>query len=93
MEKLIELRDIRKEILNMEFNFRNVQRIMHLVYATKDLFESSSAVPNKEIALHQTNKVIKYELLKLITAENEKDIKRAFEEVIENFKLVLVYIA
>jgi hypothetical protein len=93
MEKLKELRDIRKEVLNMEFSYKNVHRIMYLIYESKFLFESGSPIPNKDIALHQTNKIISHELMKLITSDDEVSIKNAFNEVIDNYKLVLAYIA
>lgn len=93
MEKLKELRNIRKEVLDMEFSYKNVHRIMYLIYESKLLFESGSPIPNKDIALHQTNKVINHELMKLITSDGESAIKNAFDEVIDNYKLVLTYIA
>jgi hypothetical protein len=92
MENVDTLRDLKKEVLNMEFSYKNVHRIMYIVYFTKDLFQSGSPIANKDIALHQTNKVIENEIYQLIKSDTEKEIKTAFNEVIENFKLVLAYI-
>jgi len=93
MEKLQELREIRKELLGMEFSYRNVQRIMYLIYESKKLFECASPIPNKEIAMHQINKVIKFEVNRLITSKNDAEVQLAFNELSDNFKLVLAYIA
>jgi len=93
MEKITELINIKQEVSNMSFTFKNVHRIMFLIYETKHLLETSITVPNKDIALHQTNKVIQHELISLIQSDTEVEIKAAFEEVVENFKLVLAYTA
>lgn len=93
MENVDTLRDLKKEVLNMEFSYKNVHRIMYIVYVTKDLFQSNSPIANKDIALHQTNKVIENEIYHLIKSDTEEEIKSAFHEVIDNFKLVLAYIA
>ncbi|MBI9068735.1 MAG: hypothetical protein JEZ09_15680 [Salinivirgaceae bacterium] len=93
MKNLQELRDIRQEVLEMSFDFKNVHRIMFLVYEAKDLFGENHPIPNKDIALHQTNKVIGDELMKLVRSKNEKEIEKNFNELIESFKLVLAYIA
>jgi len=92
METLNELRKIKNEVLEMKFSYKNIQRVMYLIYKTKTLFESDSPIPNKDIALHQTNKVIQQEILKLITSEGDEEIEHAFNEVIDNYKLVLGYI-
>ncbi len=93
MEKLNELRNIKKEVHKMDFNFKNTHRIMYLVYKSKQLFKDSGPIPNKDIALHQTNKLIEEELMELINSNTEKEIKNAFTDVIDNFKIVLDYIA
>jgi len=92
METLNELRKIKNEVLEMKFSYKNIQRVMYLLYKTKNLFESDSPIPNKDIALHQANKVIEQEMLELITSEGDKKIEDAFNEVIDNFNLVLGYI-
>jgi hypothetical protein len=93
MENLSELRKIKQEAVHMEFNYRNVQRIMYLVYQTKVLLEEKYPIPNKDIALDQTKKVISNEIMKLIKADDEETIKAAFTETIDSFKLVLNYIS
>lgn len=93
MEKLKNLQDIRTETLTMEFNYKNVQRLMFLVYECRTLLESSSIIPNKEIALHQTNSLIENEVNSLICTEDEVNIKAAFGNLLSNFKLVLSYFA
>ncbi|MFA6400251.1 MAG: hypothetical protein WCX31_01290 [Salinivirgaceae bacterium] len=93
MENLSELRKIKQEVLQMDFNFKNVQRIMHLVYEAKSLLGDKHPIPNKDIALDQTKKVISNEIMKLIQAKNEKEIELAFNDVVDNFKLVLSYIS
>lgn len=93
MESLTRLREIKKEVLQMDFNYKNVHRIMYLLYETKSLFEDKYPIPNKDIANDQTKKVIAHELMKLIKADTEDEIKKAFFEVVENFKLVMAYIS
>ncbi|MDA3893785.1 MAG: hypothetical protein PF517_19145 [Salinivirgaceae bacterium] len=93
MEKLKDLRDIRDEVIQMSFTYKNVQRIMFLLYESKVLLESTSILPNKEIALDQTKKVIDNELMNLINSEGNDNIEAAFNLLIDNFKLVLAYIA
>ncbi|HAM97798.1 MAG TPA: hypothetical protein DCQ26_04245 [Marinilabiliales bacterium] len=93
MESLTRLREIKKEVLQMDFNYKNVHRIMYLLYETKSLFEDKYPIPNKDIANDQTKKVIAHELMKLIKANTEDEIKKAFFEVVENFKLVMAYIS
>lgn len=93
MKDLQQLRDIRQEVLDMKFDYKNVHRIMFLVYETKNLFENNSPIPNKDIALHQTNKVVEIELMKLIKSNEEEEIEKSFNELIESFNLVLDYIA
>jgi len=93
MENLSELRKIKQEVLQMEFTYKNVQRIIHLVYEAKVLLGDKHPIPNKDIALDQTKKVISNEIMKLIQAKNENEIELAFNEVVDNFKLVLSYIS
>ena len=92
MENLTTLREIRDEVNNMEFSYKNVHRIMYLVYLANSLFKSASPIPNKEIAQHQTSKVIESEVLNLIRSSNDDEVSKAFDELIDNFKLVLAYI-
>lgn len=93
MEKLKALKDIRTEILMMDFSFQNLHRMMFLVFETKSILESTNTIPNKEIALDQTNKLIENELMEVIRTEGENDIKQAFNNLLDNFKLVLSYYA
>ncbi len=93
MKKLENLRNIKTEVNKMDFNYKNTHRIMYLVYRSKQLFEDSGPIPNKDIALHQTNKLIEVELMELINSDSEKEVKKAFDEVVDNFKIVLDYIA
>lgn len=91
MEKLRNLLDIKQEVLNMEFSYKNIQRLMFLVYESKSILENSTLIPNKEIALHQANKIIENELISLICTEGESDIKIAFNNLLDSHKLVLSY--
>lgn len=93
MKNLNELRDLKQEVVDMKFDYKNVHRILYLVYKTKNLLEENNPIPNRDIALHQTNKVINQELMHLIKSDAEPEIKIAFNELIDNFKLVLAYIA
>lgn len=93
MEKLMEIKSIRSEIIDMDFSYKNVHRLMFLIYETKSKLESSNIIPNKEIALHQTNKLIQHELLELILSDTESEIKITFQNLHDNFKLVLSYFA
>ena len=93
MKNLNELRDIRAEVLDMSFDYKNVHRILYLVHETKDLLDENNPIPNRDIALHQTNKVIDNEVMKLVKSGSEDDIKSSFNELVDNFKLVLAYIA
>ncbi len=93
MESLARLREIKKEVLQMDFNYKNVHRIMYLLHETKTLFEGKYPIPNKDIAYNQTKKIIANELMKLLKANSEDDIRNAFNDVVENFKLVMAYIS
>ena len=93
MTTLKELRDIRLEVLDMKFDYKNTHRIQHLIYETRELLEQSFPIPNKDIALHQTNKVIDDELMKLIRSKSDEKIENNFKNLTESFKLVLAYIA
>ncbi len=93
MKNLIALREIKQEILQMEFNYQNIHRVMFLVYKCKSILEDSEPVPNKDIALDQTKKVISNEIMLLINSDSETEIIDSFEQVMDNFKLVLSYIA
>jgi len=91
MENLSELRKIKNEVLQMKFNYENVQRIMHLVYEMKSILEDKYPIPNKDLALDQTKKLISNELMMLIRAKNKEEIISAYNETIDSFKLVLNY--
>lgn len=91
MEKLKNLLDIKTEVLKMDFSYENVHRIMYLVYESRALLESSTVIPNKEIALDQTKKLIANEVISLICADGESHIKLAFNNLHDNFRLVLSY--
>lgn len=91
MEKLKGLLDIKQEALKMDFSYQNIQRLLFLVYETKSLLESSPIIPNREIALHQTRKLIDNELIILIRSDGEHEIKIAFTNLLDNFKLILTY--
>jgi len=93
MEHLDELRNIKKEVLQMDFSFQHIHRVIFLAYKTRNLLMGNAPIPNKDIALHQINKVIDNEVHHLLTSELETDIKNNFSQVIDNFKLVLVYVA
>lgn len=93
MKNLSELREIRQEVLDMNFDYKNVHRIQFLVYEAKELLEQNNPIPNKDIALHQTKKIISDELMKLVRSNSEDNIKHNFIEFKESFKLVLAYIA
>lgn len=92
MENLIELRTIKQEVMQMDFNYKDVHRIMCLVYRCKSLFEDTYPVPNKEIALDQTKKVIAEDVSHLIQSDSEEAIRESFGQVLDNFKMVLNYI-
>lgn len=93
MESMERLREIKKEVMQMEFNYKNVHRIMFLIYETKSLFEDKYPIANKDIANDQTKKIITGELMKLIKTDTEEKTKIAFSETVESFKLVLAYIS
>jgi hypothetical protein len=92
MKNLTYLREIKDEVLAMTFSFKNVHRIMYLTYKCKLFFEESYPIPNKDIALDQTKKLIRTELMELINANDEIEIKKAFDQTLDGLKLILSYI-
>ncbi len=93
MENLEQLRAIKEEVKGMQFSFKSIHRIMYLVYQTLDYLNTSTPIPNKEIALHQTQKVIDTDILNLIKSNNDEEIKTAYKNLIDNFDLVMKYIS
>ncbi len=93
MKNLEQLRAIKEEVKNMQFSFKSIHRIMHLVYQTQDFLNTTTPIPNKEIALHQTQKVINTDILNLIKSNSDKEIETAYKKLITNFELVMKYIS
>lgn len=92
MNNLEELRKIKEEVNNMPFSYENVHRIMHLVYVSKELFQASTPVPNKEIALHQINRISENDFNEIIKSNDSKNLKAAFGNLQNNFNVALNYI-
>lgn len=92
MNHLEELRKIKEEARNMPFSYENVHRIMHLVYISKELFQPTVPVPNKEIALHQVTKIIENDFTDIIKCGQKNDLQEAYNQLLSNFQTTLNYI-
>ncbi len=93
MKNLEQLRAIKEEVKSMEFSFKSIHRIMYLIYQTQDYLNTATPIPNKEIALHQTQKVINTDVINLIKSSSDDEIKSAYKQLINNFDLVMKYIS
>lgn len=91
MKELEILRGLKKETENIDFSYKSVLRIMHLIHQTKDLLSVTAPIPNKEIALHQVTKIIESDINKVIYCKTETEIKEAFNDLLKAFAVVLNY--
>lgn len=64
---------------------------MHIAYITKKYLSSQQPIPNKEIALHQINIIIKHDLPNLILAQDCEKINKLFSVFQTNLKGALNY--
>lgn len=91
MKELEMLRDMKKETGSTEFSYKSVLRIMHLIHQTKDILSITAPIPNKEIALHQVNKIIESDINKIMHCKTEDEIKEAFNDLLKVYSVVLNY--
>jgi len=91
MKELETLRDYKNETECITFSYKSVLRIMHLIHRTKDVLTSNAQIPNKEIALHQINKIIDSDINKIMHCTTEDEIKESFIDLIKVYSIVLNY--